>query len=284
MTAALRNRLEAYYDTVPRAASDVEEHGPLTLFVALDGWPYYARPRLDVGPRLGGTPRRGGPGQITADDVRAVLARQRELGVPRALKWVHETTPTLFAAARSAGMRVEECPLLVLVGDPAARSRDLGTSDVDVDVHVIAADDPELGLVRAAIAVGFGHAGTRAGVASVAERDAEAAADPGAAARTAAGIAAGRCVLMGAVDAQAGPVGGGSHNPRGGVTEIVGVGVLPAFRRRGIAGAVAAALAREALASGVTTVFCGAQDEDVARIYAAVGFRRVGTACIAEAD
>jgi len=34
----------------------------------------------------------------------------------------------------------------------------------------------------------------------------------------------------------------------------------------------------------VTTVFCGAQDEDVARIYAAVGFRRVGTACIAEAD
>ncbi|WP_411285148.1 GNAT family N-acetyltransferase [Lapillicoccus sp.] len=276
MTAALRNRLEAYYDTVPRGASDIEEHGPLTLFVALDSWPYYARPRLD------GTPRRSGPDQITADDVRAVLNRQRELGVPRALEWVHETTPTLFSAARAAGMRVEECPLLVLVGEPAARSRDLGTSDVDV--HVIAADDAELGLVYAAIAVGFGHAGTGVGVASVAERDAEAAADPDAAARTAAGIAAGRSVLVGAVDAQAGPVGGGSHNPRGGVTEIVGVGVLPAFRRRGIAGAVAAALAREALASGVTTVFCGAQDEDVARIYAAVGFRRVGTACIAEAD
>lgn len=280
MTAALRTRLEAYYDTVPRAASDVEEHGPLTLFVARGGWPYYARPRLD------GTPGRGGPGQITADDVRAVLNRQRELGVPRALEWVHETTPTLFSAARAAGMRVEECPLLVLGGEPAARSRDLGTSDVDV--HVITADDPELRLVRAAIAVGFGHAGTGVGKASVEasvqERDAEAAADPGAAARTAAQIAAGRSVLVGAVDPQAGPVGGGSHNPRGGVTEIVGVGVLPAFRRRGIAGAVAAALARDALGSGVGTVFCGAQDEDVARIYRSVGFHRVGTACIAEAD
>jgi len=35
---------------------------------------------------------------------------------------------------------------------------------------------------------------------------------------------------------------------------------------------------------GVTTVFCSADDDDVARVYAAVGFRRVGTACIAEAD
>jgi len=31
-------------------------------------------------------------------------------------------------------------------------------------------------------------------------------------------------------------------------------------------------------------VFCSAQDDAVARVYEAVGFRRVGTACIAEAS
>ena len=80
----------------------------------------------------------------------------------------------------------------------------------------------------------------------------------------------------------AGAVGGGSHNPRGEVSEIVGVGVLPAFRRRGLAAAVAHLLARQALDHGVTTVFCGAESIDVARVYESVGFRRVGTTCTAE--
>jgi hypothetical protein len=38
------------------------------------------------------------------------------------------------------------------------------------------------------------------------------------------------------------------------------------------------------LARGVTTVFCSAQSDDVARVYAGVGFERVGTACIADVD
>jgi hypothetical protein len=33
----------------------------------------------------------------------------------------------------------------------------------------------------------------------------------------------------------------------------------------------------------VETVFCSAQNEDVARVYARIGFLRVGTACICEA-
>ena len=91
-------------------------------------------------------------------------------------------------------------------------------------------------------------------------------------------------VLAGAFDPEAGPVGGGSHNPRGEVTEIVGVGVLPAYRRRGLAAAITARLARHALDNGVRTVFCSAQDDAVAHVYESVGFRRVGTACVAEAD
>jgi RimJ/RimL family protein N-acetyltransferase len=91
----------------------------------------------------------------------------------------------------------------------------------------------------------------------------------------------GHTVLVGAFVGQVGAVGGGSHNPRGQVSEMVGVGMLPAFRRRGLAAAVAHLLSRQALDSGVSTVFCGAESVEVARIYEGVGFRRVGTTCTA---
>ena len=56
---------------------------------------------------------------IGADDVRALRARQRELGVREALEWVAETTPSLADAARRAGMEVAAVPLLAA---PAAAS------------------------------------------------------------------------------------------------------------------------------------------------------------------
>ena len=74
----------------------VEEHGALVLFVAERGWPFYARPRLD---------RFTVP---TIDEIRKVLARQSELGVPQSLEWVHETTPSLVEAAQAAGLTVQQ--------------------------------------------------------------------------------------------------------------------------------------------------------------------------------
>jgi GNAT superfamily N-acetyltransferase len=263
--AQLLADLEAYYDAAPRAACEVEELGPLTLFVARHGWPYYARPRLGLA------------ADVTAAEVTAVLHRQRELDVPRSVEWVHQTTPSLIPAARSAGMTVEECPLLVLAQDPPE-------PEPAAVVRVVAADDPDLRLVRAAVNVGFGHAGTSVGAASTAERDADAEAHPQGAEQVATLVAAGLSVLVGAFDPEAGPVGGGNHNPRGDVTEVVGVGVLPAYRRRGVAAAITARLARNALDAGVRTVFCSAQDDAVARVYESVGFLRVGTACVAEAE
>jgi len=254
--------LERYYDTAPRSACDVEDHGALTLFVRREGWPYYARPTL------------GRTADIGPDELTAVLARQRKLDLPRALEWVHETTPSLLATARAVGMTVEECPLLVLQGDPM--------SPPDSRVRLVSADDPDLALVRAAVDVGFGTAGTAVGEASTAERDVSAA-RPQTGPRIAALIEAGLMVFAGAFDPAAGPVGGGSHNPRGDATEIVGVAVLPAFRRQGLATALTALLARDAREHGVGLVFCSAQDDDVARVYESVGFRRVGTACVAEA-
>ena len=257
--------LERYYDTAPRATARTEDLGPLTLFVAERGWPYYARPRLGL------------QDVVRREEVQAVLDRQTALSVPRSLEWVHETTPSLEQAARDAGMSVARCPLLVLdtLTAPAAPAG---------RVRVVDADDPDLAAIRAAIHVGFGAAGTARGPQSVAERDAAAASASTSLDTTREAIRAERSVQVGAFDDTDWPVGGGSHNPRGDVSEIVGVAVLPAHRRRGLAAAVTALLATDAAERGVRTVFCSAESADVARIYEGIGFRRVGTACIAEID
>lgn len=256
--------IERYFDTVPRATARVEEVGPFTLFVAERGWPYYARPRLAY------------DGPVQAEDVYAVRARQRELGVPENLEWVDEAAPGLLAAAEAAGLQVHHCPLLMLEELSAPLPA------CDVEVRLLGPSDPELALVRAAIDVGFQHGGTDVGAASIAERDVSAASqDPGAGAAQRELMDAGLLQVAGAFAAE-GAVGGGSHSPRGDVTEITGVAVLPSARRRGIGAAITAALARDARDRGVATVICSAQSAEVARVYERIGFRRVGTACIAE--
>jgi predicted GNAT family acetyltransferase len=78
------------------------------------------------------------------------------------------------------------------------------------------------------------------------------------------------------------PLAVGSHNPVGDVTEVVGVATLPAVRRQGLGAAVTGAVVQDARERGVETIFLSAGSEDIARVYARLGFRRVGTACIAE--
>jgi ribosomal protein S18 acetylase RimI-like enzyme len=254
-------RLERYYDEAPRANADTEEHGPFTIFVSHGGWPYYARPRLGLSE------------DVTPDDVSSVLARLEELGLPQSIEWVHETTPSLRAAAVAAGIEVGDYPLLVLDGEPVVRQS-------PVAVRRLAPDDPDLAAVQAAIHVGFGQDDTQLGPASVAERDVRATEPDSHVDTMSAMIAAGRTATFGAFDPALGAVGGGSHNPRGDVTEVVGVAVLPAQRRRGIAGHLTWTLATDAAQAGVRTVFMSAGSDDVARVYEGVGFRRVGTACI----
>ncbi|MDQ1537242.1 MAG: hypothetical protein QOE58_1635 [Actinomycetota bacterium] len=257
--------IDHYCDVAPRATARVEEHGSLVLFVADHGWPFYARPML------------GRSTEPTTEEITAILDRQIELGVPRTLEWISETAPSLADAARSAGMAVHECPLLVLespIEPPVAEGL----------VRLMDADDCDLAEVNAAIDVAFGTPGTAVGEAGVDRRD-EAVEAPKAAPRldfTVDALRACRTVRAGAFVSKIGAVGGGSHNPRGVVSEIVGVGTLPAFRRRGLARAVAYLLARHALDNGMTTVFCGAQSSDVARVYEQVGFRQIGTISVAE--
>ena len=66
--------------------------------------------------------------------------------------------------------------------------------------------------------------------------------------------------------------------PRGAVAELTGIATLPAWRQRGVGAMVTAALTQAVAALGVRTVFLSAGDEDVARAYERVGFRRVASA------
>lgn len=67
-----------------------------------------------------------------------------------------------------------------------------------------------------------------------------------------------------------------------GVAEIVALATLSSYRGRGLAASLSAALARSALAEGNGLVFRSAADDRVAAIYARIGSKQVGTACVAE--
>lgn len=220
------------------------------LFVqAGDGYPFYARPRYP-----GGRP--------AVDDVVKMRARQRELGVPEALEWVHETTPDLLGVAREAGLEVLEAPLMVLDPDrlprPHPHVRLLGTRTAEVEVVAQLA---------------FSSPGTAKGEAGAAERDAALA--------VATTPMPGRHRYAVADVPGEGVLASGTAQRAGDVVEIVGIGTLPAARRRGLGGAVTAGLARDALAHGAELVFLSAGSAEIARVYERVGFRRAGTACVA---
>lgn len=250
--------LETYYDTAPRAAARIEEIGPFTLFVKADpaGWPYYARPRLGL------------ETDITATDIAAVRERQVELGLAQAFEWVHETTPGLLEPARAAGLVIHECPLLVLPQDVVAGGVDPSALPDAVEVRPMQPDAPDLDEVLGAINAGF------AGVDDI---------TPGVTEPLQRLLRDGRVVLYGAFD-EHGAIGGGSHSPRGTTTELTGIAVLPRARRRGVGAAITKALVSDAKQRGVETIFLGADDDAVARVYERVGFVRVGTACVAEAS
>ncbi|MFD5528185.1 GNAT family N-acetyltransferase [Streptomyces virginiae] len=258
------SELEQYYDTVPRVGgARAEDFGPLTLFVQEGtGWPYYARPAL------------GGSG-ATAADVERVLARQRELGVPEAFEWVAETSPALRAAVEEAGLHVHAHPLMVLEA-----AEELPPHP---EVRLLDAEDPLLAAALTVPALAFADPGTALGEAGPAELSA-ALADPSVETRRAsvsAKLAAGTSGMAAAV--RDGVVlCSGMFNPVGDVAEVVGVGTLPSARRQGLALGVTAALVAQARERGARTVFLSAGDDDVARIYARAGFRRVATALIAE--
>jgi len=259
-------RIDAFCDTVPRQRARTETIGSLVLFIPVgSGYPYYARPRTGRRPRA------------SAGDVRAARARQRELLIPESFEWIEQAAPDMAAAAAEAGLRVHEHPLLVLEALSAPPAL-----PPQVTAGILDADDPDVALAWSVPAVAFGHPGTAIGEAGVTERD-KIAADHDAAtiAMLRERLHAGQSVLA-AAGGPSGPLAAGSYQIAGGVAEITGIGVLPASRRRGLGAAVTHALAADAARRGAATVFLSASDAEVARVYARLGFREIGTAMIAE--
>ncbi|MFE7772571.1 GNAT family N-acetyltransferase [Streptomyces sp. NPDC057445] len=273
----LLDRIEGYYDAVPRSGARAEDFGPLTLFVREgQGWPFYARPT-----------RGPGHGAPSAADVDRVRARQRELGIPESFEWVAETAPALRAAVEESGLVVHEHPLMVLapdaqLPDAAGPSGPPGPPG-GISVRILGPEDPALAHALAVPHLAFAEPGTGIGTAGAEDlaRAVRAGADDGSVDRMAARIRAGLTAVA-VAEENATALCAGQHQPVGPVSEIVGVGTLPSARRRGLGRVVTAALLADARARGISTVFLSAGDEDVARLYAGLGFRRVATALIAE--
>jgi GNAT superfamily N-acetyltransferase len=255
--------IERYFAAAPVPDARIQPVGGLDVPVSDPAWPYPARPRPDGGP-------------VTVDDVRAAVALLQESGLPAVLEWVPERSPGMAAAARTAGLTVEELPLLVAV-DPVELLLPSG-----VRLYIVGADDPQLPHYQRVAATAFANPG---GAADVADVPLDSSAE--ARARTAVlreRIAEGRTVMMVAVE-HGRPVAVGSHQPLdidgAEVSEVIGVATLPRLRGRGLGAGLTSALVAHA-AETADLVFLAAGDDDVARVYERVGFARLATTAVAE--
>jgi ribosomal protein S18 acetylase RimI-like enzyme len=268
-------RLERTYDAIPRVAGGrVEQVGPFDLFLREGpGWPWYARPRLGVT-------------EVAVDDVEAVLRRQRELEIPEAIEWVLDVTPGLVEAIGSR-MAVTLAPLMVLdpgqLPDPDPRAVLLDPDASDFAAHQQISGAVAAIAFSAAAGAAPDPAGTASDPAGPTQRDAAVRpVRPEWLEVVANGVRSGRTAEAVVVDPVDGIVARGAYQSALGAAEIVGVATLPSHRRLGHGAAVSALLARHALSHGNDLVFLSAADETVARVYARIGFRRIGTAGIAE--
>lgn len=262
----LLDHLDAYCDALPRTASTVQRVGPFELFVGRpDGWPFYTRPA------------RGTREKIGPSDVITAITTMRELGVPEQIEWIEAAAPELAPACRNAGLVVTELPLLVL---PPDRELEVKPPHGDIEVHRVGEED-DLATFAGVATVAFSNPGTDPGAAGVRElAEATRLRPPALVEFERERIAQGHTVMMGVL-AGGIPVASGSHQPLGDTTEIVGIGTLPAFRRRGFGALVTQALVTHARSIGIRNIFLTAGDEEIARVYERVGFERIASAYVA---
>jgi GNAT superfamily N-acetyltransferase len=266
----LLDRIERYFSLAPLADARVQRVGPLDVPIGSPEWPYPARPR------------HGLEGQVTGADVRAAIALQEEAGLPASLEWLGDRCRGLAGVARSAGLAVEELPLLVSV-DPVEV-----LLPAEVRLYLVGGDDPQLARYQmltqlafatpgtAAVGAGSAHAATGAGRPGPGELP------PTTVLRER--VTSGRTVMMVAVE-DGEPVAIGAHQPVDvdgrEISEVVGVATMPRFRGRGLGAGLTSALVEHARQTA-DLVFLAAGDDDVARVYERVGFAWVGTSCVAE--
>jgi GNAT superfamily N-acetyltransferase len=257
----LVDELDAYFDAAPRSDAVAVDTGAFTLFVGRRSPSgYYARPAL------------GHTEPITSADVDHLAEACVEHRVDLAIEWIDEIHPELADIAAAYELEVGTHALMV-----AASGEVAAASALDADVRIIDSDDPAIASVRAVADVAFIYGGTQAGPGGPVERDV-----------VARGLSADfvehlrdrhrRGLTVTAVaESESGVLAVGSYQPIGDWAEVLAVATLPEARRRGLAAAIVAELAGHAAEHRVGNLLLSAQDEDVARIYRRVGFRRVGS-------
>jgi ribosomal protein S18 acetylase RimI-like enzyme len=259
---ALIELLDRHLDAAPRFSADAVDAGAFTLFVSRTPWSYYARPAIGL------------DRPIADADLATLAARCAERGVGLDIEWVHQARPELETLARDFGLRIQAQALLV-----AAPAQIHAVEADGVRIRIAAHDDPALAAGRAVADVSFDVGGTAGGAAGAAERDAaHASLSPELIAHLRRRAELGLNVTALAETEVDGVVATASYQPIETTAELVSVATLPCARRRGVAAALTATLARDALARGVGTLLLTATDDDVARIYERLGFRRIAVA------
>ena len=258
-------KLDEYFDAVPRSDSDPVDVGAFTLFVSRAPFLYYARPA------------RNHPGTILRSDLEFLEKECASRNLDLSIEWVHETHPELAEVAADFGLDVHTYALLVATfSDLIIPQLEGGT------VRIIGPNDVAIEHGIAVAEISFGVGGTKIGESGSKDRDA-AVSELSLARIEHLRERLRRGFTVSAVaESPDGVLASGSYQRVNEMAEITGVATLPSLRRRGLGGAVAALLVKNAFESGVETVLLSAEDENVARVYQRIGFHRVGHTCAAE--
>ncbi len=245
---ALLKHIDGYLNTAPIPFCDLDTIGPFTCFFRRDNpMPEinYARPT----------------GAIEGD-VSSIIAQVRSAfasrGLPCRWEFLSDLTPAFDELLVAHGFPVPEPrPLMVVTQNSFTP-----TTASDVEVRAVTADETR--SLSRVLDRAFG-APEESEPAHGIEQD-----------TVGRMLAHGSAVFGAFVGSNL--VAGGLHVPVGNTTEVCGVGTLPDYRKRGIAGALTSALVADAFGRGCECVFLSAMDESVQRIYARLGFELVGTA------
>ncbi|WP_328718405.1 GNAT family N-acetyltransferase [Streptomyces sp. NBC_00247] len=200
----------------------------------------------------------------TSADVSSLIDAFRMRGLLPRLEFAPDAAPAVEAALRNAGFTVEEahsylvCTPATLILPPSG-----GKGGVDPALLVeTPAFDEEYAAVDAALGESFEgvHASSAHGVARLRKLE-----DGGGGVRF---VRAPDGTCAGAASCSA---------PAVGTAELAGVGTRPAFRGRGIAGAVTAALTGAMFDRGAESVWLEFSGEGSRRVYERIGYRPRGT-------
>lgn len=192
----------------------------------------------------------------TAQDVADLIAAFRERDRLPRLEYLPAWAPAVEPALLAAGFTVENhAPVLACTPDELLTPKPVDGLRVAEPVT-----DAEFTAAAAVQHTGFGGEGG--------PDDGEIAWLRGAAAGG--GVAA--LAVLGSEPAGS----GGCSVPVDGISELAGLAVAEAFRRRGVGAALSAWLTATAFGRGCHTVWLEPGSPEVERIYAGVGYRRVG--------